>query len=152
MCGIDYLGTGGNNGKTGLWDAEDRRSIAWIPGGAAAAAFDPAGHHLALASLAQTVCIWDVAGPDPTMVLELRGHLDTVNAVCYSPGGKLIATGSDDHSVRFWDAGTGLQLSQIDLDTQVKALCVRPQWPLSFHRQRQHELLSTRRPDDPVIT
>ena len=34
-------------------------------------------------------------------------HLGIVNAVEYSPAGKLLATGGDDWTVRLWDAETG---------------------------------------------
>lgn len=36
-----------------------------------------------------------------------RGHMDWVRSVAFSPDGKLIASGSDDSSVRVWDAETG---------------------------------------------
>ncbi|PTB62988.1 WD40 repeat-like protein [Trichoderma citrinoviride] len=38
----------------------------------------------------------------------LKGHEDWVRAVVISDDGKLIVSGSDDATVRIWDAGTGL--------------------------------------------
>ncbi|KAI5892225.1 WD40 repeat-like protein [Schizophyllum commune H4-8] len=35
------------------------------------------------------------------------GHSGTITVVAYSPDGKLLATGSEDHTVRVWDAMTG---------------------------------------------
>ncbi|MGP3924688.1 nSTAND1 domain-containing NTPase [Streptomyces sp. 8N616] len=35
---------------------------------------------------------------------RLTGHADSVNAVAFSPDGKLLATGSSDHTVKLWNA------------------------------------------------
>jgi WD40 repeat protein len=126
VSGIDHLSTGGTDGKTGVWNVEGRHPIHWIPGGGVALAFHPRGHHLAIASLVQTVRVWDISEKESRRALELVGHLDAVTCVAYSPDGLLLATGSDDHSVRLWDAATGLPRGVADLDTQVKALCFSP--------------------------
>ena len=38
---------------------------------------------------------------------RLNGHRDAVRSVAFSPDGTTIASGSDDRSVRVWDAATG---------------------------------------------
>jgi WD40 repeat protein len=41
------------------------------------------------------------------VVGPLQGHTDDINSVAFSPDGRLIVSGSDDHTIRIWDTGTG---------------------------------------------
>jgi WD40 repeat protein len=42
-----------------------------------------------------------------------RTHTDYVTSVAFSPDGNRIVSGSDDKSVRVWDAKTGEQLREL---------------------------------------
>jgi hypothetical protein len=43
----------------------------------------------------------------------LGGHANSVNAVSFSPNGKLLATGSFDNTVKLWDTSTGKEIKTL---------------------------------------
>jgi WD40 repeat protein/uncharacterized caspase-like protein len=47
----------------------------------------------------------------PSLTPQL-GHTGNVFSVAFSPDGKLVLTGSDDHTARLWDVATGKELRQ----------------------------------------
>jgi WD40 repeat protein len=43
----------------------------------------------------------------PAPPLLWIGHADAITCMCYSPNGRQITSGSDDNTIRIWDAETG---------------------------------------------
>jgi WD40 repeat protein len=122
--GIDWLATGGSDGAIALWDITERCEVALFDGGSTSLDFHPSGRSLASASLASSVCIWDVE--DRRLAAELTGHEDTVTCVRYSRDGRWLASGGDDRTLRLWDATTLKPAAAVDLDTQIKTLAFSP--------------------------
>ncbi len=83
-------------------------------------AFSPAGDWLVSASRDHTLKLWQViqvaAGtpvPSPSLPINIRpvrlflGHQGPVTSVAFSPQGELIASGSEDTTVRIWPVPEG---------------------------------------------
>jgi WD40 repeat protein len=86
-------------------------------------AFSPDGRRLASTSEDTTIRIWDLSGlphrwPPPAMgkgkrggvsapSCTLRGHQDRVVGVAFSPDGRLLASASNDRTIKVWNAATG---------------------------------------------
>jgi WD40 repeat protein len=64
---------------------------------------------LATGSLDWTANLWDVTSTSnrPKAKLTFKGHMNAVVSLAFSPDGKILASGSDDHRIKFWDLITG---------------------------------------------
>jgi WD40 repeat protein len=105
------------NGTVTLWPAEPgpaRRFFGPVEGlfHYRRPAFSPDGRTLALAVDQTTAAIHDVALPGLER-RRLTGHQGLVLPVAWEPGGRRLATGSKDGTVKIWDAATGRETTSL---------------------------------------
>jgi WD40 repeat protein len=73
--------------------------------------YHPQGKRLAVA-FGNSLFLCDL--PFVFALTELKGHSGPVRSVAWLSGGELIASGSDDGSIRIWNAETGEMLLKLD--------------------------------------
>ncbi|MBD2102805.1 NB-ARC domain-containing protein [Leptolyngbya sp. FACHB-261] len=135
------LATGDLDGKICLWRVVDGQQVLTLQGHTGwiwAVTFSPDGKTLASCSHDSLIRLWDMQNidfeqPNPANLAEasasnrlpgtclktLRGHLNRVWAIAFSPVsvslpsglGQLLASGSDDQTIRLWDAHDGTCLT-----------------------------------------
>jgi WD40 repeat protein len=109
------LATLDGTGHVHLWDVKDWKLIQEMPhqvggpslGSSNGLAWNPVGDRLA-ARLAEWLVVWDANSF--RQLLAVRAHLADVRGVTWSPDGRRLATGSEDHTIKIWDAETGEEL------------------------------------------
>ena len=92
-------------------DAKIRLGKGWISGNVA---YSPNGHRLAVAS---SIGIWIYNVHTHTEVALFTGHTEPIKSVAFSPDSKLLASGSEDNTVRLWDVKTGQLLRTLEEHT-----------------------------------
>jgi WD40 repeat protein/beta-lactamase regulating signal transducer with metallopeptidase domain len=89
-----------------------------------ASAVSPDGSRLAVA-VGANVVVWDLRAN--RLLFTLTGHTEVVNAVCFAPDGKTIATAGSDNRGIVWSAVDGKQLHVLDGHWKwVMAVCFSP--------------------------
>ena len=107
------LASAGGDGPVRLWNVESGQQKAALKGHewATSVAFSPDGTLLASGG-DLTVRMWDVA--TNTNIATLEGHTEVVNAVAFSPEGKLLTSGSWDNTVKLWDVETNTNIATLE--------------------------------------
>jgi WD40 repeat protein len=136
--------TGSRDGTARIWNARTGTEIRRIPapsGFRCPVAFSPDGRivltsggmekwvttHTASGATVQSrgavglAVMWDIA--TGVEIRRLEGYSDWVRALSFSPDGRFVLTGGDDHTARLWNAETGKELRRFEGHTSdVKAV------------------------------
>ena|SRR5579859_2822763 len=89
------------------------RSVAW----------NITGTRLASASTDKTIRVWNPEKPDVRYSIQLKGHTQTVDQVCWDPTNPdRLVSASNDKTVRFWD-WRGMFAGEVGL--MVAGKCIR---------------------------
>ncbi|MCS7465207.1 protein kinase [Stieleria sp. ICT_E10.1] len=114
-------------GAVHLWNLLTQRLIATLshPGSPplGSAGFSPGGTRV-FSSGAERLRIWNLAGTPERIVLH--GHQRPVSCVAFHPAKAVLATGSQDGTVRFWDTQAGTELSKLPVGAAVKSVKFSP--------------------------
>ncbi|GAB1538843.1 hypothetical protein NUACC21_15070 [Scytonema sp. NUACC21] len=93
-------------------------------GGVLSATFSPDGK-LLVTNLDNEIWLWEVANMN--QIITCNGHTAWVRSLAFSPNGQILASGSNDRTVRLWNVHTGQCLKTLQGHTSwVQSLAFSP--------------------------
>ena len=112
------LASGSDDKTIILWDVQSGKvnSTLTVDSLVRAVAFSPGGSKIAAAH-SKKVQIFD-AHAKAKLGSPLSGHADCVRVVPWSPDGTMLASGSDDKTIKLWNAHSGKEMSELSGHSQ----------------------------------
>jgi WD40 repeat protein/tetratricopeptide (TPR) repeat protein len=130
------LASASDDDKVRLWQVSDGTLLHTLPecaGDASSVAFSPDGTILAAGvcgEMEDWMCVsgeihlWRVS--DRSLLNTLEGHTSYVRGLAFSSNGKLLASASDDKTVRVWQVSDGALLQPLEEHSGVNSVAFSP--------------------------
>lgn len=136
------LATGGQGVRVKLWDIATGQEQASLPNKIHVTdlAFSPDGKTLAAVGLDARVTLWDSQSGSALQILASHqdsvnalslipipgGHPGKVDALAFSPDGRVLATGGQDTRIKLWDTATGQEQASLPSASHVTDMTFSP--------------------------
>lgn len=121
------------NGEIYVWNTADfslDQLIQTNLGTLSAGSWSPDGSLLAVSGENPIIQIRDLASRE--LIRSLSGHTHEINALSWSQDGNFLASGSNDGTIKIWNAHNGLGLQTIQAQQQVYTVAWSPDNKLAF--------------------
>ncbi|CAF4746675.1 unnamed protein product [Pieris macdunnoughi] len=112
-CDGDQLATGSYDGYARIWSSDGKliSTLAQHKGQIFALKWNESGNYITIAGVDSTTIIWDAASDQSIHVGQLNvqkpiksflGHTNEINSIKWDPQGQLLASGSDDMTLKIY--------------------------------------------------